>query len=292
MKTLILFALSAWSIAFAGAGESGNPAPLDSMIAAERRFAARCRAAGIRASFMEFFGDSAIVFAPEPVSYRRLMADRPLPANPLARSLKWEPIAGGVARSGDMGFLTGPSEYTDLAEEHPAASWGWYLSIWKCQGDGSWKVALDVGTDCPSSTARFFGSPFTSLSPEGKGEPTRLKFLTDLDRSFMLRVDAQGPRLAYDGLLAVGARGLFEGIGTVTDRDSLLALLEATRGIASLSPIGGEIASSGDLGYTFGACRLPGDPAVIFGYYVRVWIREPAGWKIAVEKTLPKRGPT
>jgi hypothetical protein len=290
MKALIAALLLSWYACAGTAGEPGGPASLDSMVAAENRFAARCQAAGIRESFLEFFADSAIVFAPEPTLYRRLMAGRPLPANPLARSLAWVPVAGGIAHSGDFGFLTGPSEYTDLAAEHPAPSWGWYLSVWKWREHDGWKVILDVGTDCAASTARFFGAAFQTLSPRPRGEETRRSFLMDLDRGCALRIEAQGARRAYDALLAPGARGLFEGIGTVSNRDSLLALLAGASGMASLSPMGAEIASSGDLGYTYGAYHPSGEHAIILGYYVRIWTLDPAGWKILVEKTLPLAG--
>jgi ketosteroid isomerase-like protein len=280
-------------IARAGAQEPQPSVPLDSMIAAERRFAARCQVVGIRASFLEFFADSALIFTPAPAPYRRIMANRPAPATPLARSLTWEPSAGGIAASGDFGFLMGPSEYTDLSAAHPTPSWGWYLSVWKKHADGSWRVVLDVGTDSPSDVQRFRGTPFTLLSPapmkpmSADAAADQTKLVRAIDQGFGLRVEGQGRRAAYDGLLVRGARGLFEGVGPVADRDSLLALLSGTRGIESLNPLGGEVASSGDLGYTFGVYRRPGDPKATLGYYIRIWLRESSGWKIVVEKTVP-----
>lgn len=48
----------------------------------------------------------------------------------------WSPLQARVASSGDLGYTLG-KEQVDAEEGH-------YLRIWKKQGDGAWKVVLDV----------------------------------------------------------------------------------------------------------------------------------------------------
>lgn len=53
--------------------------------------------------------------------------------------LRWKPLGAEVAASGDLGYTWG--EY----EAAPAGRRGHYLTVWKRQKDGTWKVVADVG---------------------------------------------------------------------------------------------------------------------------------------------------
>jgi ketosteroid isomerase-like protein len=279
------------------AQEYPTSANLDSLIATERRFAARCQKVGIRDSFLEFFADSALVFVPEPVPYRRAIANRPAPSDPLVRSLVWEPVTGDIAGSGELGFLMGPSVFTDRSQEHPAPHWGFYLSVWKRDPGGRWKVVLDVGTDATESVKKYFGSAFASLAPPlSSGQPydgsegSLAGVLMSMDTAFTSDARQRGLRSAYDALLASGAGGLFDGIGLLTARDSLLSVLSGTWGLRVLDPTGGDLAASGDFGYSYGSFWNPDHPATAAGYYVRIWRRGATGWRIVVEKSVPAGG--
>jgi len=61
-------------------------------------------------------------------------------------SLRWKPVSADIASSGDLGYTTGTYESrgTD-AQGKPVVRTGRYVSIWKKQKDGSWKVVLDTG---------------------------------------------------------------------------------------------------------------------------------------------------
>ena len=56
--------------------------------------------------------------------------------------IQWKPEFGSVARSGDLGFTTGP--VTRRGEAQPnAAPGGRYFTIWRRQPDGTWKYVID-----------------------------------------------------------------------------------------------------------------------------------------------------
>lgn len=61
-------------------------------------------------------------------------------------SLTWEPLRADIAASGDLGWTTGTyvSESTD-AEGNVSRGQGRYVTIWRKQADGSWKVVMDLG---------------------------------------------------------------------------------------------------------------------------------------------------
>ena len=64
----------------------------------------------------------------------------------------WKATKVEVARSGDLGYVTGAYELSETdASGKPMVDKGKYLEIWKKQADGSWKCVADMfNTDLPS----------------------------------------------------------------------------------------------------------------------------------------------
>jgi ketosteroid isomerase-like protein len=118
---------------------------LDAVAATERRFAASAREVGWRAAFLQYFADDSIALTPDPESARDRLKARPV--RPFSEEeLTWEPKAGDIAASGEIAWLTGPSTFIDRTAAQPKPSYGNYLSIWKKQPDGRWRVFIDLGT--------------------------------------------------------------------------------------------------------------------------------------------------
>jgi ketosteroid isomerase-like protein len=74
----------------------------------------------------------------------------------------WKVSKVEVARSGDLGYVTGTYELSETDEGgKPVTDKGKYLEVWKKQPDGSWKCIIDMfNSDLPS------GVP-------SEGKPTR-----------------------------------------------------------------------------------------------------------------------
>jgi len=64
-------------------------------------------------------------------------------------SVKWQP--GKVEAAGNLGYSRGTYELTvNDPKGNPSTEHGKYLTIWKKQADGSWKVAADMfSSDAP-----------------------------------------------------------------------------------------------------------------------------------------------
>lgn len=67
--------------------------------------------------------------------------------------IEWQPMTVGVARSGELGYSTGNYKMTF---KNPAGKTiedqGKYVTIWKKQRDGKWKVGYDIfNTDLPAT---------------------------------------------------------------------------------------------------------------------------------------------
>ena len=61
--------------------------------------------------------------------------------------LKWYPTQVEISSSGDLGYSIG--EYERIGKDtsgNPATVTGNYVSIWRKQRDGRWKIVLDIGT--------------------------------------------------------------------------------------------------------------------------------------------------
>jgi ketosteroid isomerase-like protein len=66
-------------------------------------------------------------------------------------TVKWEPKTVEVAGSGDLGYTMGSYKLTwNDTTGNQMTDTGKYLSIWKMQDDGSWKVSADMfNSDMP-----------------------------------------------------------------------------------------------------------------------------------------------
>lgn len=65
-------------------------------------------------------------------------------------TLTWTPIKGEVIGAGDVGYTTGRSVYRQKdANGKVVERRGQYLTVWRKQGDGSWKVVFDTGSTLP-----------------------------------------------------------------------------------------------------------------------------------------------
>jgi ketosteroid isomerase-like protein len=140
-----------------GAQEKNLSAPLDALVKTEREFAATSLKEGILASFMKYFADDGISFSPKPHIYKETEGKTHPPANPLARTLYWEPIVADVASSGDLGYTMGPFSLKDRGKQDAPLWYGFFFSIWKKQKDGTWKVAVDLGTGSTNVVEKYFG---------------------------------------------------------------------------------------------------------------------------------------
>lgn len=62
------------------------------------------------------------------------------------RALRWRPVHSGLAPAGDLGFTVGTWVATarDTQGRWGEQGRGWYVTVWKKQADGSWKVLFDA----------------------------------------------------------------------------------------------------------------------------------------------------
>ncbi len=116
---------------------------------ADVAFAQATKARGVD-GWVEYFADSGVQVTPGR-NYVGKAAVRDLMAPRLAdttRLLSWRPTSAEVSASGDLGYTIGRWELGPRAGGEPLAR-GSYVTIWRKQADGSWRVVLDVGNNDP-----------------------------------------------------------------------------------------------------------------------------------------------
>jgi ketosteroid isomerase-like protein len=60
--------------------------------------------------------------------------------------LTWQPKYANVSKSGDIGYTWGIYKTTvQISQSEKIERTGKYLTVWKKQKDGTWKVAADIG---------------------------------------------------------------------------------------------------------------------------------------------------
>src|SRR6266700_7309050 len=142
-------------------------ATLEALFNAERAFARDSTERGIRAAFLEHFATDGIDFRPGSGAMRERMLARPATTDPLALLLDRSPQAGAVARSGDLGFTTGPYSLRNQRDPSAPTRYGYFFSVWKRE-NGGWRVALDGGVSTPAAPQ----SEVPAAGPETRGSST------------------------------------------------------------------------------------------------------------------------
>jgi ketosteroid isomerase-like protein len=72
--------------------------------------------------------------------------------SPKDYQLTWTPTDGLMGPSADMGYTWGHFEgHSKDANGNPVTTTGRYMTIWRRQKDGSWKVILDAGANEPAA---------------------------------------------------------------------------------------------------------------------------------------------
>ena len=253
---------------------------------AERAFARTATEKGIRDAFLEFFADDAIALVPEAAPAKDRLRSRP--SIPFSENeLRWEPRTGDVAASGELGWLTGPSTFTNKKAAGPP-SYGNYLSVWRKGTDGAWKVFIDIGSDAPAPVP--FPPGFTRITfgaryAAAENKATATSTLLEADRALNAKL-ATGPSPdAYAGMMSPDVRLHRDKMAAVIGREPASAWL--TKHAPSLKAVtsAAEAARSGDLGYSYGTYQKGETPAR--GPYLRVWSRTAQGTWLIVAEVMP-----
>jgi ketosteroid isomerase-like protein len=74
-------------------------------------------------------------------------------------AITWAPVEAHAAASADQGYTVGDFEIRSVDKDgKPSVARGHYVTIWRRHADGSWRAAVDIGTN-PSPAAAAKPAP-------------------------------------------------------------------------------------------------------------------------------------
>ncbi len=275
MRPIILSALLLVACATTPA-QQADPA---NVIAAERAFATRAGEIAWIPAFREFVAPDGQLGNPTGFANApQQLAESEDDGN---RNLFWWPAFAGIARSGDLGFTTGPVSFDEARTPR-----GHYFTVWRRQADGSWKWIYDGGVGPIANP--------TLIEPNAANVPS-------------LPVAAAGAGSAAQAIAEVSSwEGELTGAANVRERLAVEARVVRSRSAfasgaeasAALStPAEGvryevlrtEASAAGDLVMVLGMAHWTADRAERSGPYARMWQHQASGWRVVYDQVIVPR---
>lgn len=280
------------------------PRRLAPMVQAELAFAAAARAKGMKDAFIEFAAPDGLLFRRGAVNARELWRRTdPAPSG----LLSWHPTYADVARSGELGYTTGPWEFRPNPSDEKASGHGHFVTVWRRQPDDSWLFAVDLGVNhaAPAAPDKVLKYPETvkdggylktlraGRGSERTADAARVAILA-AENELAADSTANGAGAALLSRASEEIRfyrqNAFPLVGLEAARPALEKEAERTFYITE----GVAAAQSGDLGYAYGTYVSGAER----GSYVRIWKRtvgnwrrEDGDWRVVLDITNPTPPP-
>lgn len=227
----------------------------DEVLALDRDFASVAAERGLRVAYERYLASDAMVFRPLPVAAHEWLETH----EPASGKVAWEPNGATVACDGSLAITSGTWTYT--TSPGGAAESGQYLTAWRREATGDWRIVLDQSIGASAAAARDLqGMPAVRGCPGGEAS---VKALRSVDGRVGTQVRGRNARGAE---VVVPVRTLVT--GTI---------------------VGGPAA---DLGLTHGELiakrRIKrGQEPPVVAVYVRVWSRGQSGWQLQRDLVTP-----
>lgn len=282
MSVMILIPLFTSALTLAMPSQQAAPQDVDTIVAAERAFAADVAAIGVGRAFLKWGEPGALILSSRGVNpVEAVFADQPPP--PTERTLVWWPNWIAVSRAGDLAISNGPVE-------QGGARSGYFLTIWRRQADGDWRWLADGGAQADASAAPGPDQP-PSVVPEASGaapEPGEASLIAaEAGFAAAARVNQAEAHLS---VLGAGARLLLPSTPPLNGAEQIREGLGQWPSIWTFAPpVQTGVAASGDLGWAYGAVTWPAGDGAGQGWYLRVWRAEDGRWTLMYEQIVPQR---
>jgi hypothetical protein len=260
---------------------------VQSLLAAENYFSSLSIEKGIRKAFLSVSDDETIVFRPSPVSakkfYKKSKND--------STYLSWSPSYARISKSGDWGFTSGPF-IARPSKESLSATHGQYLSVWKKNKKGVWKLALDAGVSHPApkgepkldfltDTGEFFRQHSTIRQQQ------REDIVVSTDKLFSLSLKVLGID-AYNEFAHNDIHILFPGVPPVIGKKNAIAFFNSRKISMTSENMATDRAFGGEYAYTYGKASVTKSGKPQEFNYVRIWKRsDDHMWNVLFELFSP-----
>lgn len=246
---------------------------IDGLINAEKSFAAYSVAHSTKEAFLRYLDSTGIIF------------DNGKPVNGIEAwnkrekrpgVLNWGPQFAEISASGDFGYTTGPWTFQNSSNDTIVAR-GQYTTVWHIDKNGEWKFLVDLGVG---------GTPANSIGEVKKINAAKTTNVAiehvssfGLAENDFIRLSSKDKVNAYKKYLSIESIINRNGSLSAFTLTNQIKLIELTPASIQYKMDGIQLAGKEDLGYVYGTTIINGKT----DNYLRIWRREPHGWKIALE---------
>jgi ketosteroid isomerase-like protein len=148
MKTLFMTLVLAAVLPSALRADSSADQYKAQLLAADNAFSALAAKDGVFRAFMSVATEETKILSESGKGFDAVKSG--YKGVPLTATLSWKPSDAETSREGDLGYTWGHYDYRDrTADGKSIVETGTYVTIWRRQPDGSWKVVLDGGSPDP-----------------------------------------------------------------------------------------------------------------------------------------------
>ena len=261
---------------------------VSSLVAAEDYFASLAKEKGVKKAFLAVSDEQTLLFKPDPINALTYF-DKKAESTEL---LSWKPSFAKISKSGDWGFTTGPYTYKPAVDEEKA-SYGQYVSVWKMNKKGVWKLAIDLGISHPKSNIEpqlNFIDPkstkFFNQYSESRLQQREDMILTS-DKLFSKTLEGY-KNLAYNVFLGDDARLLFPGFEPIIGKRNITDFLRYQELTIATEPLQADRALSSDFAYTYGKANITKNNKTSSYNYLRIWeAQDGHKWNVILEIFSP-----
>jgi ketosteroid isomerase-like protein len=279
MRLRFLFFLAGLLLAIQSVPAETPADAVRAMVDSEKKFYQTGQEQGTRAAFLAFLADDGIVFRPGPVNGKEAWSKRP----ETGLDLVWEPTLAVTARSGDFGYDTGPAKWRGKKSDPKFTGYGHFISVWKKQKDGSWKVALDCGIENTKSDVK---PPLKLVAPKDHGQGT-LESLQQTQNAFIAAAGLDFTK-AFRQFGSDDVRLYRDGSFPTVGKKAGVELLGSEQTGVTMEGMKMDMSSSGDLAYSYGSCSDKRTQPSRSGHFLQIWQIDAAStWKLVLDWQQP-----
>ena len=247
------------------------------VVNAEKSFAAYSVAHGTKNAFLKFLDSGGVVFDKGKAVNGIEAWSRKEKSTGV---LNWHPVFAGIAKSGDLGFTTGPWTFQPKTVNDSVVARGQYATLWKKSKTGEWKFIVDLGVN---QTPLFHDSLYNFQFGNTSFVPGTWNNLLNKEEKFIRQTkdgDTAQRRKTYEQMLSKTAFVLARNgsLPTVNSNDVTKALQTMPKMI-DYTIDGSGISAAGDLGYVYGTAVFNNRTE----NYLRLWRREGIEWRLVLE---------
>lgn len=254
---------------------------LEKVVETEYAFAKFAEEKGVKAAFLEFLTDDAVMFNPQAVNAKEMWRARP---DDSPATLSWYPTFADVSSNGALAYTIGAGEYRPKGKSDQTVYYSTYASVWLRQPDGNYKAVMDVGITHAKPPVE--NKNWTAPKPTEKIADENKPLAANAIYKFFETAALQGLEKSYKLFAHEDARFLREGKFPIIGKQAALREVKTKAKITFGKRMTEQ--SAGNLAYIVTTYEMKSvDKLTERGNIIQVWKLMQGKWQIVADVFAP-----